>query len=112
MPRHKLWSDDEPDDLPSYASSNEPQWLFPDAPPEYDVSDDPVAGGGDRWSTWDLSTAGEHGPAPYPDVVGNPQGPAYLDRDARNVAAWVSRRGRPVDAEALVGTLRHEARAR
>src|SRR5438309_2249908 len=24
---------------------------------------------GDRWSTWDLSTAGERGPMPYPDWV-------------------------------------------
>src|SRR5205085_9007093 len=24
---------------------------------------------GDRWSTWDLSTAGERGPAPHPDWV-------------------------------------------
>ena len=33
----------------------------------YDYSDDDVPGGGDRWSTWDLSTAGERGPEPYPD---------------------------------------------
>ena len=24
---------------------------------------------GDRWSTWDLSTAGERGPRPHPDWV-------------------------------------------
>jgi RIO kinase 1 len=59
MPRHKLWSDDEPVD--------ESGWKFPTAPAAYDYSDDPVDGDGDRWSTWDSSTAGERGPAPYPD---------------------------------------------
>jgi RIO kinase 1 len=34
---------------------------------QFDYSDDDVPGGGDRWSTWDLSTAGERGPQPYPD---------------------------------------------
>jgi RIO kinase 1 len=28
---------------------------------------DEVPAAGDRWSTWDLSTAGERGPRPYPD---------------------------------------------
>jgi RIO kinase 1 len=33
-----------------------------------DPADDPDAPQtGDRWSTWDLSTAGERGPKPYPD---------------------------------------------
>ena len=36
-------------------------------PVEYDYSDEDVPGGGERWSTWDLSTAGERGPEPYPD---------------------------------------------
>ena len=30
-------------------------------------TDDDRPDDGDRWSTWDLSTAGERGPAPYPD---------------------------------------------
>jgi len=34
---------------------------------QFDYSDDDVPGGGDRWSTWDLPTAGERGPQPYPD---------------------------------------------
>lgn len=34
---------------------------------EFDYSDDDVPGGGDRWSTWDLSEAGERGPQPYPE---------------------------------------------
>jgi RIO kinase 1 len=36
-------------------------------PVQYDYSDDLIPGGGDRWSTWDQSTAGERGPQPYPD---------------------------------------------
>jgi RIO kinase 1 len=33
---------------------------------EFDYSDESIPGGGDRWSTWDLSTAGERGPTPHP----------------------------------------------
>ena len=90
MPRHKLWSDDQPDDLPSYAGSTEPEWYFPAAPPEYHLSDDPVAGGGDRWSTWDLSTAGEHGPAPYPDWL-------VTDLGAVDVELGVVKTGKEAD---------------
>jgi RIO kinase 1 len=44
------------------------------------------------------------------DVVANPQGPAFLERDALNVAGWFTGRGLPVDPGALVDLLRHEAR--
>ena len=57
MPRHKLWSDDEPDHHEVIRST----------PRQFNFSDDPVAGDGDRWSTWDLSRAGERGPKPHPD---------------------------------------------
>ena len=50
------------------------------------------------------------------DVIGNPRGAEYLDRDAANVAAWFSARGlparpgaRPAPAD-LPGLLRAEAR--
>jgi RIO kinase 1 len=33
---------------------------------QFDVSDDGIPGGGDRWSTWDQSAAGERGPEPHP----------------------------------------------
>jgi RIO kinase 1 len=56
VPRHKLWSDEDESDHQPLRSN----------PPAYDYSDDPVTGGGDRWSTWDLSRAGERGPKPYP----------------------------------------------
>jgi RIO kinase 1 len=57
VPRYKLWSDeDEPDHHRPLRSG----------PPRFHYSDDPVAGAGDRWSTWDLSRAGERGPKPYP----------------------------------------------
>jgi RIO kinase 1 len=36
-------------------------------PVAYHTCEDPIPGGGDRWSTWDQSAAGERGPAPYPD---------------------------------------------
>jgi RIO kinase 1 len=44
------------------------------------------------------------------DVIGNPQGPTYLDRDTRNVATWFAAHGRPTDADALVDLVRAEAR--
>ncbi len=55
--RRRRFDDDEPTYLKRF-----PQ---PHRPPAED--DAPEAG--DRWSTWDLSTAGERGPQPYPDWV-------------------------------------------
>jgi len=48
---------------------DEPQFLkqLPKSAPEAGDNDMPDTG--DRWSTWDLSTAGERGPRPYPDWV-------------------------------------------
>ncbi len=46
------------------------------------------------------------------DVVANPQGAGYLDRDARNVGAWFTARGltgHPVTPEELPELLRREA---
>ncbi len=44
------------------------------------------------------------------DVVANPQGPSFLDRDASTVARWFARRDFPVDAAALIRTLHRAAR--
>jgi RIO kinase 1 len=44
------------------------------------------------------------------DVVANPQGPAFLDRDAATVAAWFTRHGHPADAATLISHLHREAR--
>jgi RIO kinase 1 len=45
------------------------------------------------------------------DVVSNPNGPGFLERDARNVAAWFAARGLPgADPEKLAGLLKEEAR--
>jgi RIO kinase 1 len=48
---------------------DEPQFLkhLPKFTPE--TGDDDMPDTGDRWSTWDLSTAGERGPKPHPDWV-------------------------------------------
>ena len=46
------------------------------------------------------------------DVVANPSGPSFLDRDVLGVARWFSSRGLPVDAPALVDRLHGEARLR
>jgi RIO kinase 1 len=44
------------------------------------------------------------------DVIANPQGPSYLDRDAANVASWFAARRLPgTDPQALVDMLRAEA---
>lgn len=37
------------------------------------------------------------------DIVGNPQGPAFLQRDCANVCAWFAARGHP-DADAATLT--------
>ena len=45
------------------------------------------------------------------DVIANPNGPAFLARDARNVATWFARAGHPeADADALADLLLAEAR--
>lgn len=54
--RRPRFDDDEPRHV-----QDRPQHI------QYDCSDEAVPDGGDRWSTWDLSTAGERGPRPYPD---------------------------------------------
>ena len=44
------------------------------------------------------------------DVVANPRGPEFLDRDARNVATWFRQHGVPqADGDALAADLRREA---
>jgi RIO kinase 1 len=45
------------------------------------------------------------------DVIANPNGPGFLDRDARNIASWFTARGYPgADPEKLAALLRQEAR--
>ena len=46
------------------------------------------------------------------DVIGNPQGRSYLDRDVGNVATWFTHRGHGVDLDALLTLLHAEARIR
>jgi RIO kinase 1 len=56
VPRRKPRFDD---DEPLYQSSRKQT-------AEYDVSEETIPGGGDRWSTWDQSTPLERGPEPRP----------------------------------------------
>jgi RIO kinase 1 len=44
------------------------------------------------------------------DLVANPQGPSFLDRDAATVAGWFTRHGHPADPAALIARLHQEAR--
>jgi RIO kinase 1 len=45
------------------------------------------------------------------DVIANPNGPAFLARDARNVATWFAKGGHPeADPDALAHLLLTEAR--
>ena len=46
------------------------------------------------------------------DVIGNPRGFDYLDRDARTVSSWFTRRGYAVDDGALLADLVAAATAR
>jgi RIO kinase 1 len=43
------------------------------------------------------------------DVVANPQGADFIERDVRNVAGWFTQRGLRVDADELLDRLLHEA---
>ena len=44
------------------------------------------------------------------DLIANPQGPSFLDRDASTVAGWFARHGHPVDTADLIARLHREAR--
>ncbi len=46
------------------------------------------------------------------DVIGNPHGPVFLERDARTMAEWFTRRGYAVDAGELFGDLMAAATSR
>ena len=46
------------------------------------------------------------------DVIGNPHGPEFLERDAHNMAQWFTRRGFPVDDGLLFGDLMAAATSR
>jgi RIO kinase 1 len=46
------------------------------------------------------------------DVIGNPHGPEFLERDARTMADWFTRRGYAVDAGAFFGDLMAAATSR
>jgi RIO kinase 1 len=82
--RHKLWSDEDQSDYQPRRSTR----------PELHYSDDPVAGDGDRWSTWDLSRAGERGPKPYPAWL-------VTDLAAVDVERGVLKTGKEADVHLL-----------
>lgn len=46
------------------------------------------------------------------DIIGNPHGPEFLERDAKNMADWFTRRGYPVDDGELFGDLMAAATSR
>ena len=46
------------------------------------------------------------------DVIANPRGADFIARDVRNLAAWFTARGLPVDADALIERLLYEAALR
>ena len=46
------------------------------------------------------------------DIIGNPHGPEFLERDARNMSDWFTRRGLEVDSGELFGDLMAAATSR
>ncbi len=46
------------------------------------------------------------------DIIGNPHGPEFLERDARNMAQWFTKRGHVVDDGLLFGDLMAAATSR
>lgn len=46
------------------------------------------------------------------DIIGNPHGPEFLERDVRTMCGWFARRGHPVDEGELFGDLMGAAMSR
>jgi RIO kinase 1 len=84
VPRGKPRFDD---DEPLYVKRQQQQV-------EFNYSDETIPGEGDRWSTWDLSTAGERGPTPYPDWL-------VTDLAAVDVERGVLKTGKEADVHLL-----------
>jgi RIO kinase 1 len=85
--RKPRFDDDEPRDL-----EYRPRHV------EYDCSDDGTPEVGDRWSTWDISTAGERGPEPYPDWL-------IIELAAVDVERGLLKTGKEADVHLLERTV-------
>jgi RIO kinase 1 len=93
---------------------DEPHFLkqFPHGASELSEEDGPE--GGDRWSTWDLSTAGERGPKPHPDWVVTELGAVDTElgiiKTGKEADVHLVRRGVPgTDRECLMAAKRYRA---
>jgi RIO kinase 1 len=80
----------------------------------FDVSDDPIPGGGDRWSTWDESMPTERGPRPYPDWVITDLGAVDIElgvlKTGKEADVFLLRRAVPdTDRSTLVAAKRYRS---
>ncbi len=89
--RRRRFDDDEPHHLKH----------LPRSAPE--PTDDDAPQVGDRWSTWDLSTAGERGPRPHPDWV-------VTELAAVDTELGIIKTGKEADAGYLEGRRVRESR--
>jgi RIO kinase 1 len=82
--------------------------------PAQDAFDPAGPPGADRWSTWDQSTAGEHGPQPYPDWLVTELAAADTElgilKTGKEADVFLLRRGVPeTDRSCLLAAKRYRA---
>jgi RIO kinase 1 len=82
--------------------------------PAEDAFDPAGPPGADRWSTWDQSTAGEHGPQPYPDWLVTELAAADTElgilKTGKEADVFLLRRGIPeTDRSCLLAAKRYRA---
>jgi RIO kinase 1 len=92
---------------------DEPHFLKRPARPDVQPSDEDAPQTGDRWSTWDQSTAGERGPQPYPDWLVTELAAVDTElgilKTGKEADVWLLRRGVPGGRECLLAAKRYRS---
>jgi RIO kinase 1 len=94
--------------------NDEPQYLKRSARQRLETRDeDDAPETGDRWSTWDQSTAGERGPQPYPDWLVTELAAVDTElgilKTGKEADVWLVRRGVPGGRECLLAAKRYRS---
>ncbi len=94
--------------------NDEPQYLKRSARQRLESRDeDDAPETGDRWSTWDQSTAGERGPQPYPDWLVTELAAVDTElgilKTGKEADVWLVRRGVPGGRECLLAAKRYRS---
>jgi RIO kinase 1 len=92
---------------------DEPHYLKRSPRPELEPSDEDTPETGDRWSTWDQSTAGERGPQPYPDWLVTELAAVDTElgilKTGKEADVWLLRRAVPGGRECLLAAKRYRS---